>query len=94
MLDVKYDIRNCDILESLDTLFRIHSIFFQTKLLVFVNIHHFFSHDELETIYAAALYRKLYVLCIENEPVLRKIANERWIILDKDHCLTYNENEA
>ena len=94
LLDVKFDTQNGDVLDSIDVLFRIHSLFFQTRLFVFINLHHFFSAEELKNIYASAAYRKICLLCIESKPASTLLENERLIIIDKDHCLIYNQNET
>lgn len=60
----------------------------QPKLLVFWNLHDYFTKDELLLFYDEIHRREWNVLLLEHF-VAEKLGGEKWYIIDKDNCEIY-----
>ncbi|MCH5267662.1 MAG: type II-A CRISPR-associated protein Csn2 [Lachnospiraceae bacterium] len=60
----------------------------KANLIIFWNLHNYFSVQELESLYQEISVRKWNVLLMENS-VVHKIPVEKYYIIDKDNCEIY-----
>lgn len=81
-----------DFLARLSKYIEISRKFLGFKALVLVNISSYLSSEEIKLLWDAAAYNKLAILMIESNYTV-KIAEEKLIIIDKDLCVVYNNNE-
>lgn len=81
-----------DFLARLSKYIEISRKFLGFKALVLVNICSYLSSEEIKLLWDAAAYNKLAILMIESNYTV-KIAEEKLIIIDKDLCVVYNNNE-
>lgn len=58
------------------------------KLIIFWNLHNYFSMQELESLYQEIMVRKWNVLLMETA-VVQKISVEKHYIIDRDNCEIY-----
>lgn len=93
LLNFRLDEEGLDLPSRLDQLFRLQAGLLGTDIVVLLFPHQQFSDEELEQVYRAAHYRKLFLLCMETRVPARKLEGESWFIIDKDHCTVYNQDE-
>ena len=77
--------------EALTVLLKMCADLLKAQLLICVGLHDCFTSEELEEIYKAAAYEKVYMMDIERHQPDSTHPNERCYIIDKDYCEIYNE---
>lgn len=60
--------------------------YIKPKLFVMLNLHLYFSSEELQKIYKDICYRDIKLLVIENSKSFDLVENEKVFIIDKDLC--------
>lgn len=58
----------------------------QIKCFVILNLHSYFSLEELDLLYRELTYQNIEILVIENIKIFDSIKNETIYIIDEDMC--------
>lgn len=85
MLDVKIETEGKSVLERIIEYIKIVSELLHYRLIIFVNLKSYLSKEELEMLYQAAYYEKIYVLLLESSERNYFLGESR-VLIDSDMC--------